>query len=76
MASSTIKQVIPVDLVVSIKNATDTAKALKKDIEDSLSQVDPGSSFGKSLAKSLDGITKKITQLEALTVNRFLVIKT
>lgn len=71
MASSTIKQVIPVDLVVSIKNATDTAKALKKDIENSLSQVDPGSSFGKSLAKSLDGITKKITQLEALTGKPF-----
>ena len=71
MASSTIKQVIPVDLVVSIKNATDTAKTLKKDIENSLSQVDPGSSFGKSLAKSLDGITKKITQLEALTGKPF-----
>lgn len=71
MAGSTIKQVVPVDLVVSIKNATDTAKTLKKDIENSLSQVDPGSSFGKSLARSLDGITKKITQLEALTGKPF-----
>ena len=71
MASSTIKQVVPVDLVVSIKNATDTAKTLKKDMEEALSRVDPGSSLYKTLGKGFDAITKKLTQLDALTGKPF-----
>lgn len=71
MASSTIKQVVPVDLVVSIKNATDTAKSLKKDMEEALSRVDPGSSLYKTLGKGFDVITKKLTQLDALTGKPF-----
>lgn len=71
MAGSTIKQVIPVDLVVSIKNAVDVTKGLKKNIEDALSGIDPGSSLGKSLTKTLNDVTKKITQLEALTGKSF-----
>ena len=71
MAGSTIKQVVPVDLVVSIKNASNTAKTLKKDMEDALSQVDPGSSLYKTLGKGFDAITKKLTQLDALTGKPF-----
>lgn len=71
MAGSTIKQVIPVDLVVSIKNAVDVTRGLKKNIEDALSGIDPGSSLGKSLTKTLNDVTKKITQLDALTGKSF-----
>ena len=56
---------------MSIKNATDTAKALKKDMEEALSRVDPGSSLYKTLGKGFDVITKKLTQLDALTGKPF-----
>ena len=58
MAGSTIKQVIPVDLVASIRNSADISKKLRDELEDSLSSIDASSSLGKNLTKMLSDTTK------------------
>ena len=71
MAGSTIKQVIPVDLVASIRNSADISKKLRDELEDSLSSIDASSSLGKNLTKMLSDTTKKIVQLQAIAGKSF-----
>ena len=62
---------VPAEVKLQVANQTQVMRNLYKDFQDIFASVDPGSAFGKSIAKAFSKVEGKLSSSEGLLGNEF-----